>query len=206
MNQWSGQLSSLVPDRQLLWPRGRAAPPPCRLSLCSGHCPYYLLAAAGTPGTVTADSLLEGSGGPSGLGWDRPTCLRRESRAPQLLQPAGLLDRREELERGAPACLGGCQPLSLGHRAPAAAQGLENQGLDFPPGSFPEQPVPPPGADGQREGVSNLHEETGQAAHRPVGTGCPAPGAEAGGHPEGPEAGTFPSLCVQEAELRELRK
>ncbi|TKC53431.1 hypothetical protein EI555_014886, partial [Monodon monoceros] len=31
-----------------------------------------------------------------------------------------------------------------------------------------QQSIPPPGADGQREGVSNLHEETYKAAHGPV--------------------------------------
>lgn len=81
---------------------------------------------------------------------------------------------------------------------------LENRGLDVPPGRFPERPVSPPGADGQWEGVSNLHEETCQAPRSPVGTGRPAPGPEAGGHPEGPEAGTRPSLCVWGAELRGL--
>lgn len=36
-----------------------------------------------------------------------------------------------------------------------------------------------------------------------MGTGCPAPGAETGGRPEGPEAGTSSSQCVQGAELSE---
>lgn len=70
------------------------------------------------------------------------------------------------------------------------------------PGGFPEQPVPPPGADGQWEGIPNLHEETDQAAHSTVGAGCPAPGTEAGRCPEGPEAGTVSSCAFGELSSR----
>jgi hypothetical protein len=72
-----------------------------------------------------------------------------------------------------------------------------------PPGSLPDQSVPPLGDDGQREGVSDLHEEADQAAYGPVDHSCPTPGAEAGGCPEGPEAGTAPSRTVQPSGLRQ---